>query len=69
MNQVLGSSAVLLGFLAALVGALTLAVGLLGKRNVLLRSGRTYTWMILGAALLAVFAMQRALITHDFSLQ
>jgi cytochrome c-type biogenesis protein CcmF len=69
VNQVLGSSAVLLGFLAALVGALTLAVGLLGKRNVLLRSGRTYTWMILGAALLAVFAMQRALITHDFSLQ
>jgi cytochrome c-type biogenesis protein CcmF len=69
MNALVGQSAVLLGFLAALTGAATLASGLARGRRASLRNGRIHVWIVLGAALLAVFAMQRALITHDFSLR
>src|SRR5215203_1591070 len=31
--------------------------------------GRSYAFLVLGGALLAAFAMERALLTHDFSLQ
>jgi cytochrome c-type biogenesis protein CcmF len=69
MNAVLGQSAVLLGLLAALMGAGTLAVALVGDKPAQLRNGRMYVWLVLGAAVLAVAAMQRALVTHDFSLK
>ncbi len=46
----------------------TLALGLRRGRPQLLRSGRTYSWLILGASAVAVAAMERALVTHDFSL-
>ena len=69
MNAVIGQNAVLLGFLACLGGIATIGTGLAKKRDRLLRAGRTYTWMILGAAVVAVLAMERALVTHDFSLQ
>ena len=45
-----------------------MAVGLRGERVALIRTGRTYAFLALGGALLATFAMQRALITRDFSL-
>ncbi|MCB0961705.1 MAG: cytochrome c biogenesis protein CcsA, partial [Acidimicrobiales bacterium] len=44
-------------------------MGLRGHRPDLLRMSRTYAWMVLGAAVLAFFAMERALITRDFSLE
>ena len=69
MNAVLGQNAVLLGFLACLAGSITLLVGLRKGRPRLLAAGRTYTWIVLAAALVAVFAMERALITRDFSLK
>ena len=68
MNALVGQSAVLLGFLAALVGAMTYAVGVVKGRATAMRNGRVYVWLLLGAAIVAVFAMQRALLTHDFSL-
>ena len=69
MNAAVGWSAVLLGFLAALAGAGTLAVGLTGHKPHLLRAGRTYAWMLLGSAVVATLAMERALLTNDFSLK
>jgi len=68
MNALLGRNAVLLGLLACMAGVITLAFGLRRGEDRLLKAGRTYTWLILGAAVIAVAAMERALITHDFSL-
>ncbi|MDQ1402221.1 MAG: cytochrome c-type biosis protein CcmF [Actinomycetota bacterium] len=69
MNAVIGQAGVLLAFLSALLGIATLATGLVKGRPHLVRSGRGYTFLILAGALLAVGAMQHALITHDFSLR
>ncbi len=68
MNAAIGTSAVLLGLLACIAGVITLAVGLVKQRPNLLRAGRSYTWLILAAAVLATIAMERGLIFHDFSL-
>ncbi|HEX2038883.1 MAG TPA: cytochrome c biogenesis protein CcsA, partial [Acidimicrobiales bacterium] len=69
MNAVVGLGAVLLGFLAAVGGLVTVVAGLVKGRPVLLRTGRVYAWLVLAGAVVAVVAMQRALLTHDFSLQ
>jgi len=68
VNSVLGHTAVLLGLLACTAGIVTLAFGLRTGQANLLRSGRSYAWLVLAAAVLAVVVMERALITHDFSL-
>ncbi len=65
----LGESALLLGLLGALGGIATLVAGLRTGRSHLLRTGRSYTWLILLGAALATTAMQYALITHDFALK
>ncbi|HEU5084118.1 MAG TPA: heme lyase CcmF/NrfE family subunit [Acidimicrobiales bacterium] len=69
MNAALGTAGVTLGLIACVAGAVTMAVGLRGGRPALIRSGRTYALMALGGAVLATFAMERALITRDFSLE
>ena len=69
MNAAAGESADLLVFGAAVLGCITLVIGLLKGRTNLVRAGRTYTWVILIGAVAAVAAMQHALITRDFSLQ
>jgi cytochrome c-type biogenesis protein CcmF len=69
MNSAIGQSAVLLGLIASFVGAITLGFGLVKGRTSLLRAGRTYTWLILAGALLAALAMERGLLTNDFSLR
>ena len=68
MNGTLGHIGVLLGFAAALVGIVVLLVGLVRRRPCSLRAGRIYAPLILLGGIVAVVAMQRALITHDFSL-
>ena len=68
MNAAIGSASVVLGLLASVAGIVTLAMGLKTGRGNLLRAGRSYTWLIVGGAVSATFAMERALITHDFSL-
>jgi cytochrome c-type biogenesis protein CcmF len=68
MNAALGTAGVTLGLAASVIGALTLAVGLRSRRAPLLRMGRSYALLVLTGALLAAFAMERALLTHDFSL-
>jgi cytochrome c-type biogenesis protein CcmF len=68
MRSVLGHAGVLLGVASALVGAVTVAVGLVRGRPALVRTGRTYAWMLLGGAVLAFGAMEWALLSDDFSL-
>ena len=68
MNGTLGHTGVLLGFAAALVGIAVLVVGLVRGRAGSLRAGRVYAPLILLGGVVAVVAMQRALVTHDFSL-
>jgi len=68
VNALLGQDAILLGLLASIAGVVTLAMGLRRDRAQLLRSGRIYSWLILGSIVVAVAVMERALVTHDFSL-
>ena len=69
MSHALGYSAVLLGFLSAVAGALTMAVGLVRKQPAALKGGRSYVWLMAFAALFACGVMERALFTNDFSLK
>ncbi len=69
MNIALGQSALLLGLLGALAGAGTLLFGLRSGRRSLLRAGQGYILLVVLGAVLATVAMQRALITHDFTLE
>jgi cytochrome c-type biogenesis protein CcmF len=69
VNAALGSAGVTLGLVASILGVATLAVGLVRHRPYLRTLARVYVWLVLGGAVLATFAMQRALLTHDFSMQ
>ncbi len=69
MNAALGSAGVLLGLIACVAGMITVAVGLRGDRAALVRTGRTYALLGLAGAVLATVAMERALITRDFTVQ
>ena len=69
MNAALGQGAVLAGFLGACIGSLLIVAGLIRKRGDLLRMGGSATGVVLLSALVAVFAMERALLTDDFSLE
>ncbi len=68
MNAVLGSAGIALGFAASVLGVITLVVGIRRQRPQLLAAGRSFSTLILGGAVLATLAMERALVTHDFSL-
>jgi cytochrome c-type biogenesis protein CcmF len=69
MNLLLGSTGVLLGLSAAVLGAVTLAYALLKKRTDLHWLAVPYTVLIVVGAVLAVVAMERALITRDFTVK
>jgi cytochrome c-type biogenesis protein CcmF len=68
VNEALGHTGVLLGFVAALAGIVVIGVGLAKQRQPTMRSGQFYAPVILLGGLIAVVAMEHALITHDFSL-
>jgi cytochrome c-type biogenesis protein CcmF len=67
VNATLGSAGVVLGAAASLLGVITMAVGLRKRRPQLLETGWSYSLLVLLGAVVAVAAMQRALITRDFS--
>ena len=67
MNATLGIAGVVLGVTASALGIVTLAVGLRQKRPQLLQTGWSYSLLVLLGAVVAVVAMQRALITRDFT--
>ncbi len=68
MNAALGRTGVILSLLAAGAGIVTIVWGLARDRPSTLASARRYVYLLLAGALLSTFAMQRALVTHDFSL-
>jgi cytochrome c-type biogenesis protein CcmF len=68
VNAVVGQGAVLLGFVAAVLGAGTTLVGLSRRRAVLVHLGRSFVWLVLAGAVLAFAVMERGLLTHDFSM-
>jgi cytochrome c-type biogenesis protein CcmF len=67
-NAALGHAGVLLGLGAAVVGIAVIAAGIVRGRPELARSGRLYAPLMLAGAVLATIAMERALLTHDFSI-
>jgi cytochrome c-type biogenesis protein CcmF len=68
VNIALGQSALLLALLGAVAGAVTLIIGVVRHRPSLRRAGQVYIWLVVAGVVLATVAMQRALITHDFTL-
>jgi cytochrome c-type biogenesis protein CcmF len=69
VNASLGNAGVFIALFGAVAGVATLVAGNLRKNPAWVRHGYSYAWLIVGGALLATFAMERALLTHDFSLQ
>src|SRR5947209_780544 len=69
VNASLGTLAVALGFASSVLGVITLAAGIRARNPKILRAGRSYAGLALGAALLAFVVMERALLGHDFSLR
>ncbi|MDY7099621.1 MAG: heme lyase CcmF/NrfE family subunit [Actinomycetota bacterium] len=67
MNAALGTAGVVLGFVSAVLGTITVGYGLLRGRDTLLRLARPYSLLVLGGAILAFAAMERALIQRDFT--
>ena len=67
MNATLGTAGIVLGVAASLLGVVTMGVGLRRRRPQILEAGWSYSLLILLGAVVAVIAMQRALITRDFS--
>lgn len=68
MNAALGQTGVLLAFVGSLASIVVLGYGLIKHKQAIIRHGRAYSFVLLAGAVLATFAMERALITHDFSL-
>lgn len=69
VNAGLGSFGVVVGAVAALGGIVTLVMGIVGNAPHLRRMSRTYAFLAFAGALTAFVAMERALITRDFSLK
>jgi cytochrome c-type biogenesis protein CcmF len=69
LKAALGFAGVSIGFSAAVLGILTLAVGLRRRDPRMLESGRRFVFMVLFGALVAAGAMEWALLSHDFSLK
>src|SRR5688500_5947328 len=67
MRAALGTAGVALGLIGAVLGVLTIGIGLRRKRPDLQRAGLQYAWLVLSGAVIAAFAMQWALLSHDFS--
>ena len=67
MNATLGTAGIVLGVAASALGIVTVAWGLRKRRPELLETGWSYSLLVLLGAVVAVIAMQRALITRDFS--
>lgn len=68
MNGVLGQTGVLMAFVGSLASIGVLGYGLLKHKQGIIRHGRSYSLLLVAGALLATFAMEHALLTHDFSL-
>ena len=69
MNAALGVAGVVLGLCGAVGGIVTAALGLGARRKALLHQIPSFVALVLLGAVLAFGAMERALITRDFSVK
>ena len=69
MNAAVGYAALLCGAVGAVIGIALLGLGLRRGEARLLRMGRESVFVTLAAAIVAFAAMERALFTHDFSIE
>ncbi len=69
MNVALGRAGVTLGLVAAALGIITIAYGLVKKKPELVRLSRWYAALVFLGGILAFVAMERALITRDFTVK
>jgi cytochrome c-type biogenesis protein CcmF len=69
MNVALGTGGVALGLAASLAGAGTLGYGLIAKKPHLLRQALVYAALVLLGGVICFVAMERALITRDFTVR
>jgi cytochrome c-type biogenesis protein CcmF len=69
VNLMLGRAGVTLGLVSALLGAATLVIGLVRREGSYIRLARWYVLFVAAGAVLAVAAMQRALLTNDFTVR
>ncbi len=67
MNVAIGTAGVALGLVASVVGALTIGYGLVRRKPELLRLATAYALLVLLGGILCFVAMERALITRDFT--
>ncbi|MCP5029237.1 MAG: heme lyase CcmF/NrfE family subunit [Actinomycetia bacterium] len=67
LNSQLGAGGVVLGLSASGVGAATAVIALVQRKPHLMRAVRTHALLVLTGALVAAIAMERALITRDFT--
>ena len=68
LNGALGHAGLLLVLAASTVGALSTGTAIVAGNRRGTRQAPVYAWLMLAGALLATFAMQRALETRDYSL-
>ena len=68
MKAALGFGGITLGFMAAALGALTLAIGIRRRDSRIMGTGRQFVFMVLAGAVVAAGAMEWALLSHDFSI-
>jgi cytochrome c-type biogenesis protein CcmF len=69
VNRALGLAGLLVGFGGCVIGIGVLLTGLRRGRPQLLKLGLAYSLVVLVGAVIATFAMQRALITRDYSVE
>ena len=69
MNAAVGMAGVVLGAVSSLLGFVTLVVALRQKRHHRLIVGRSYAYLAFLGAVIAFAAMERALITRDFTVR
>ena len=69
MNLVIGSLGIVITLAASVTGSLTIITGVKKSRDRLRSMGAKYAWVAFAGMAVSTFAMQRALITRDFSVK
>jgi len=68
MKGAIGFGGITLGFMSAVLGVVTMGVGIHRRDGRIMATGRQFVFMLLLGAVVAAGAMEWALVTHDFSL-
>jgi cytochrome c-type biogenesis protein CcmF len=64
----IGFGGITLGFMAAALGVVTMAIGIRRRDGRIMGTGRQFVFLVLAGAVMAAGAMEWALVTHDFSI-